>query len=397
MARALVSRKTDSFRLTLLAVGHAVTDSYGQSLLSPLFPEIARRMGLSLVQVGALPLMMGLSASLVQPLLGWVSDRRPHWCMVALGPLFAALVIGFVGHAQDYWELAALLFVAGIGIGAFHPQGATLARAAGRGSGLAMSAFTVGGNVGFGIAPLLGGLYVGWFGLERLYFAALPAVVFAGVMLAVFHSDSEQREALHRQAAQRAEQGPSHPVALAALTASVVVRASVQVGMATFLPFLVEERFPAAQQGMMKSVAVSAFLLSGALSGPLGGFLSDRYGRKRVMIASFLLAPLPLLCAFSLTGVGMIALLSLGAFILLLPHPGNVVMAQELMPRSAGIAASLITGLAWGLAQILALPLGHFAERTSLSTALTWLCLTPLLGVFLVIPIPEHPPGMREA
>ncbi len=382
--------QVDRFRLGLLAVGHAVTDSYGQSLLSPMFPQIAQRLDLSLAQVGGLPMMMGLSASLAQPLLGWISDRKPQWCLVALGPLLAALIIGFVGHAQSYWQLGLLLFLAGIGIGAFHPQGATLARKAGRGSGLAMSAFTVGGNVGFGLAPLLGGLYVALFGLERLYFSALPAFVFAAVMLVVFRRDAA---GAHAAAAHRKKhtEGRSNPVALAALTATVVVRSGVQIGITTFLPFLVEQRFPVSQQTAIKSLSVSAFLLASAFAGPLGGLLSDRFGRKPVMVWSFLLAPWPLLLAFQMPGYVLIGLLAFGAFILMLPHPANVVMAQEFMPRSAGIAASLITGLAWGLAQVLALPLGQIAEDTSLSAALTGLCFLPFLGALLVIPIPRDP------
>jgi MFS transporter, FSR family, fosmidomycin resistance protein len=381
--------EVDRFRLSLLAVGHAVTDSYGQSLLSPMFPEIAQRLGLSLAQVGGLPMMMGLSASLAQPLLGWVADRRPRWCMVAFGPLLAALFIGFVGHARGYWDLALLLFLAGIGIGAYHPQGATLARRAGRGSSLAMSAFTVGGNIGFGLAPLLGVLYVGWFGLRHLYLAAVPAALFAVVMLSAFYrGPGMAAAAFDRKAA--AVAGKGNPLALAALTGTVVVRSAVQIGMTTFLPFLVQERFPVAARDGMKSVAVSAFLLASAFAGPLGGHLSDRFGRKNLMFWSFILAPWPLLLAFQQPGAGLVALLALGAFILMLPHPGNVVMAQEFMPKSAGIAASLITGLAWGIAQILALPLGKIADLTSIPAALTGLCFLPLLGLLLLAPIPDR-------
>jgi FSR family fosmidomycin resistance protein-like MFS transporter len=383
-----VRQGVDRFRLGLLAVGHAVTDSYGFSLLAPMFPDIARRLHLTHGQVGGLPVMMGLSASLAQPLLGWVSDRRPRWCLVALGPLAAALLMGFVGHAVGYWQLAALMFLAGIGVGAFHPQGAALARQAGRGSGFAMSAFTVGGNIGFGLAPVLGPLYVALFGLERLYFAALPAIVFAAVMLPVFYARSTE-SAGERAAARKAVRGQGNPVALAALTATVVVRSAVQIGMTTFLAFLVEQRFPPAAQPAMKSAAVSAFLLASALAGPLGGHLSDRFGRKRLMVWSFLLAPWPMLLGLGQHGIPMVALLAAGAFLLMLPHPGNVVMAQEFMPGSAGIAASMITGLAWGIAQILAWPLGRVADLTSVPTALTGLALVPLLGVFLVIPIPE--------
>jgi FSR family fosmidomycin resistance protein-like MFS transporter len=279
--------------------------------------------------------------------------------------------------------------MAGIGIGAYHPQGAMLARLASRGSGLAMSAFTVGGNVGFGMAPVLGVLYASWFGLEHLYFAALPAVLFAGVMLAASYSGEGLHERVRRQAPELSS-GRSNPLALAALTGTVVVRSAVQIGMVTFLPFLVEQRFPTELHKLVVSGALTAFLMASALAGPLGGHLSDRFGRKPVMFWSFVVAPWPMLVALQLNGFWMIALLAIGGFILLLPHPGNVLMAQEFMPRSAGIAASMITGLAWGLAQLLAMPLGKIADMTSVGAALTGLSLLPLLGVLLLAPIPDR-------
>src|SRR5438552_13710189 len=94
-APALLSERgasaPDRRRLALLAVAHAVTDSYGNSFLSPIFPLLAARLGLSMTMVGGLPMVMGLSSSLGQPLLGYVSDRRSRICFVALGPAVAAV------------------------------------------------------------------------------------------------------------------------------------------------------------------------------------------------------------------------------------------------------------------------------------------------------------------
>jgi FSR family fosmidomycin resistance protein-like MFS transporter len=108
------------------------------------------------------------------------------------------------------------------------------------------------------------------------------------------------------------------------------------------------------------------------------------------MLGTFLLAPWPLWIAFHVPGYGCLAGLALGGFLLTMPHPANVVMAQELMPHRAGVASSMITGLAWGVAQVLALPLGGLADRVGVPLTLQFLSLLPLLGIALTLPIPER-------
>src|SRR5205807_9808909 len=127
------------------------------------------------------------------------------------------------------------------------------------------------------------------------------------------------------------------------LTATVAIRAAVQVGMTTFLPSYMIGRGIGAGDVGARGVVVSAFLLSNAFAGPIGGHLCDRHGRKRVMLWTFAVSPWLLASAFWLPGYACIVGLVLGGFILAMPHPANVVMAQEMMPQRAGIAASLIT------------------------------------------------------
>jgi FSR family fosmidomycin resistance protein-like MFS transporter len=372
--------------LWLLAAGHAVTDTYGSSFLAPMFPLLAIQLHLTLGQIGGLTAMMGLAASLGQPIWGYMSDRWPRVYLVALGPAFAAVCCSSVGLVSGYWPLALCLFATGMGVGAFHPQAAALARAAGRGRGLAMSVFTVGGNVGYGVAPLLATLYLAFFGLRHMMVAAVPGLVVAVALALTFrHFSGHAAGHARRQALPAANRS-----ALGFLTATVVVRSAVQIGLTTFLPFLVARRFPQLDPTAAAGIAVSSLLLASAVSGPLGGHFADRWGARRVMVASFLLAPLPLAIAFQLHGFWFLASLALGGFILMLPHPANVVMAQEFMPRSAGIAASMITGLAWGVAQFSATPLGIAAQHVGIEPALRALCLVPLLGAVLVLPIPDR-------
>jgi FSR family fosmidomycin resistance protein-like MFS transporter len=410
----------DRRRLGILSAGHAVVDSYGQSLLSPLFPVLAAQLALSKAQVGALPMVMGLSASLGQPLLGYLSDRYPRICMVALGPAIAAVFCTLIGYAPGYHGLLLFLFLAGLGIGAFHPQGASLARQAAGGRGLAMALFTVGGNVGFGLAPMIGALGARLLGLHHFYWLAIPGLLYAGVLWKVFGVPalceryrienvktraSEEREGERRNRSRIASRSSltsrlrvlipirrtQETVALGFLTASVMVRAAVQVGIITFLPFYLPARgFAGMSPEAARGMAASIFLLANAVGGPLGGHLSDRLGGRTVMLGTFLLAPWPLFFAFHAPGYGCLAGLALGGFLLTMPHPANVVMAQELMPHRAGVAASMITGLAWGLAQVLALPLGGLADRVGVPLTLQLLSLLPLVGIALTLPVPER-------
>ncbi len=384
--------------MALLALAHAVTDSYGNSFLSPIFPLLAAQMGLSMAMVGGLSTVIGLCGSLGQPLLGYLTDRRSRLCMVALGPAVAAVGCGMVPHMPSYGWLLVCLLITGIGIGAFHPQGASLARQASGGGSLAMSAFTVGGNIGFGLAPLAASLAVRTLGLPHLHWVAVPGLLLAAAMWREFGGSGVpvsrrfggpiSGPTADRRIAVRRPPTAHCRTSLAFLTASVAVRAAVQVGMTIFLPFyLMTHGLPGIDRVAAKGLAVSAFLLANAFAGPLGGHLCDRWGRKPVMLWSFLLAAPALLLAFQLSGYWGLGTLALGGFVLALPHPANVIMAQEMMPESAGIAASLITGLAWGIALLLMLPLGIVADHLGVLTVLRFLALLPLLGVPLVLPV----------
>jgi FSR family fosmidomycin resistance protein-like MFS transporter len=380
--------RVDRVQLVTLSAGHTVIDSYGHTLLAPMFPIIRERLHLSLDQIGALPLVMGLTASLAQPLMGMVTDRWPRVPAVALAPAVAGLFMGLVSVAPSYAALAACLFLAGIGVGAYHPQGAALASRAARGRGLAMSTFTVGGNIGFGLAPLLGALYFKCFGLERFYLAAAPGLVFAAAMFWLLRRSNNELLAVHHQSHSGSGRRGNY-VALALLTGTVSVRAAAQIATSTFLPFLLRERIAGGplSETDLAGLSLALFLLANAVSGPIGGHLSDRIGRKAVMLISLTAAPFVFSGALLLPGYWMVIGLAAGGFVLMLPHPANVVMAQEYAPANVGVAASMITGLAWSIGQLVSWPLGAMAERIGVASALHAIYWLPLAGVVLTLPL----------
>jgi FSR family fosmidomycin resistance protein-like MFS transporter len=431
--------EVDRVQLITLSAGHTVIDSYGHTLLAPMFPIIRERLHLSLDQIGALPIIMGLTASLAQPFMGMVTDRWPRVPAVALAPAVAGIFMGLVSFAGGYPTLAACLFLAGIGVGAYHPQGASLASRAARGRGLAMSTFTVGGNIGFGLAPLLGALYFKCFGLERFYLAALPGLVFAAVMFWLLRRPGNDLLTPLRHGRHENDRRGNY-VALALLTGTVSVRAAAQIATSTFLPFLLRERIsggPFAETDLaglslalfllanavsgpigghtstfppfllrerisggpfsetdLAGLSLALFLLANAVSGPIGGHLSDRIGRKTVMLISLAAAPFVFSFALMLPGYWMVIGLAAAGFVLMLPHPANVVMAQEYAPANVAVAASMITGLAWSIGQLMSWPLGAMAERIGVASALHTIYWLPLAGVLLTLPL--HDPRPKQ-
>jgi FSR family fosmidomycin resistance protein-like MFS transporter len=257
-----------------------------------------------------------------------------------------------------------------------------------------MSAFTVGGNIGFGIAPVLGAWYYRLFGLEHFYLASLPGIAFACWMWWLVRQRGNAIDGGGR--VRSGDPGGGDPIGLALLTGTVAVRAGVQIAATTFMAFLLEERLTGTSLDPTEvaGYSLAIYLLATAVAGPIGGHLSDRFGRRSVMIASLALAPIVFQLALGLSGWALVFALAAGGFVLMLPHPANVVMAAEYMPRSAGVAASMITGLAWALGQFLSWPLGMLAERVGIESALSVIFWLPLAGIFLVLPLKDRRPAL---
>ena len=372
-------------RLALLSLAHFSIDGYS-SFLTPLLPLLVQKLALNLTLVGTLLALASLSSSLSQPLFGWISDRIHRPWFVAFGPLLAAAFMSTVGMANSYAALAAIVMIGGLGAGAFHPQGAALAGATGDRRGLAMSIFITGGTLGFSLGPLYAVSVVGTFGLERTWIAAIPGLVIAALMVAWF---ARGPAIVHRVTA-RSSLSELRPILrpLTLLYFAVVCRSAVGYGFTSFLPLVLHRRgFSIAAGGAM----LTAYLGSGALGAFLGGWLADRWGGRRVIMASFLVAA-PLFFGFLfLPGAIGLVCLALGGFALQGSLPVNVVMGQELSPRHTSTISSLLMGAAWGLGALLVGPTGALADARGLPTALTALACLLGVGLACAAALPERP------
>ncbi len=369
-------------RLSLLAIAHFTIDSYS-SFLTPLLPLLVRKLDLSLTMVGTLVALSSMSSSLAQPLFGVVSDRMRRPLFVAYGPLAAAVFLSPIGLAPSYAWLVTLLVLGGLGVAAFHPQAAATASELSPRRGLAMSVFVTGGTLGFSLGPLLAVTVVSLFGLQHTWVAALPGLVVSFVLVSWL-----ARLPKADRAPERAPLSALLPVwkPLTLLYLAVVSRSAVSFGFVTFLPFLLSARgFGVQAVGLITTL----YLSLGALGGLLGGWLADRWGGRRVIVASFLGA-IPLYGGFLfLPGAqGMVSLL-LGSFALQASLPVNVVMGQELSPKHSSTISSLLMGAAWGLGALLIGPVGALADARGLQPALMTLATMLPVGLGCAWALPD--------
>ncbi len=369
-------------RLALVSFGHFTIDSYS-SFFSPLLPLLVVKLHLSLTLVGSLVALAALSSSFAQPLFGMLADRVHRPWFVAFGPLVAAVFLSCIGLAPNYATLVALLMLGGVGVAAFHPQAAVLASDLSPRRALAMSFFVTGGTLGFALGPLFAVSVVAAVGLERTWIAAFPGLL-VSVLLLVWFARVAPRDRHQGARPTFAELKPVlRPLTL--LYFAVVTRSAVSYGFMTFLPIRLHDRgFSVAAGGAL----LTAYLALGALGGFVGGWLAERWGGRRVVVASFIGAtPLFFLFLFLPDAPGL-ACLILGGFVLQASLPINVVLGQELSPRHSSTISSLLMGAAWGLGALLIGPVGALADAYGLTAGLACLSCLLLAGLGCALALP---------
>jgi len=360
-------------RLGLLTFGHFTIDSYS-SFFAPLLPLLVKKLDLSLTLVGTLVALASITSSFSQPLFGLASDRLRRPWFVAFGPLTAALFMSGLGLAPNYTVLVVLLMLAGLGVAAFHPQSAALVMASSERRGMAMAIFVTGGTIGFSVGPIFAVGVVTLFGLERTWLAAIPGVIVSGLLLVWFARVVPRARHEMKPPPLRRLRPIARPLSLLYLV--TVARAAVSYGFMTYLPLYLTGRGYTLSQS---AVIVSLYLLLGSLGGFLGGWLSDRMGGPRVILASFVTST-PLYFAFLvLPDTPGLACLIAGSFLMQTSLPVNVVAGQELSPEHSSTIASLLMGAAWGFGALIVGPIGALADRQGLHAGLAVLsCMLPV-------------------
>jgi FSR family fosmidomycin resistance protein-like MFS transporter len=380
----------DKRAMMLLGAGHLGTD-FANGALPALLPFLVDRFDLSYTLAATLMLATAVSSSVIQPLFGLWSDRRGAIWLLPVGVAVAGLGIAFAADAPSYWLVLLLVVVSGVGVAAYHPEGskfAAYASGARRASG--MSAFSIGGNVGYALGPIAATPLVVAFGLRGGFLLALPCLAIAAALLAAvpflrgFVPGGEER-------ARRAS-GEDRRGAMALLLGVIAFRSLAWFGLITFVPLWEVSLGHSKAHG---NHLLALMLLSGGLGTIVAGPAADRVGRRPVLLAS-LVATAPLILVFVLVGgiPGAIALAVVGACVIG-TFGVTMVMSQEYLPRHIGMASGLSIGLSIGLGGIAAVALGAVADAVDLRAALYVCAAAPIAAILLALPLPSSRPGRR--
>jgi len=383
----IVEGRVDRRGMGALSAGHLFTD-LNQGAVAALLPFLEAHRGISLAAAGALVFASTASSSIIQPLFGVFSDRRPFPALMPLGVLAAGVGIALVGIAPGYLSTLLCVVLSGMGVAAFHPEAARFANYVSSKSGRArgMSFFSVGGNAGFALGPAVATPLVLAFGLPGTLFMAIPAALMAAVL---FHELPRLREFRPQEAAsgpRRVPAGRDEWGPFVRMTLVVAVRSLVYFGLVSFVSSYYHGTLGTSEA--MGNVALTLMLFGGAAGTLIAGPLADRFGRRRVLLASMCLLA-PLLFLFSVLGpeAGMVVLVLVGASTVG-TFAVTTVMGQEYLPNRIGFAAGVTMGFSIGLGGAGAVPLGVMADHFGLHTVVVVLAFLPVIGAVLAYTLP---------
>ncbi len=372
--------------IALLAAAH-LFDDLNQGVIPALIPFFIAERGFTIAAAAGLVFASNIASSVLQPLFGFLADRRSVPWLVPSGLLLAGTGVALAGLAPTYALVLCAAAATGIGVAAFHPEAARqIYVLSAERRATAMSFFAVGGNLGFAIGPGLATPLQIAFGLRGTILLVLPAMavsfilVRAGVRPSRANSDPLER---------RPEAQSDRWSAFVRLSAPVVCRAIVFYGLNTFIPLYWIQVFGASKGA---GGAALTLMLSAGVAGTLaGGWLADRFGRRVVVFLS-MIALCPLMAGFVAASSQAAALALLVPIGLALYAPFSVmtVMGQEYLPGRVGTASGVTIGLAVTLGGLAAPVLGRVADLHGVRAAVSTLVFVPLAGALATMTLPRE-------
>jgi FSR family fosmidomycin resistance protein-like MFS transporter len=378
--------------MALLATAH-VSDDLNQSFIPALLPYLIVWRGLSHTEAGTLVLAQAISSSVLQPVIGYVADRRSMPWLIAVGLMLAGGGVALVGFMPTLPLMWIGALISGIGVASFHPEAARFANyVAGAKKATGMRWFAAGGNVGFAVGPIFATAVIAGWGLPGTLAACIPVTVIGIIVLLELR---RLRTFIPSHATSRSGQGADDWVSFGKLSAFVTVRAMAYFGFVAFVPVYVVEVLhgsPAVGDSML-----TGFLAAGVLGTLSGGVIADRFGRRVVLFTSTALAALMTALLVGLTHQGnlllAIPLLLVTGFVFVASQSAFVVLGQEYLPNRMGLASGVTLGLAVSLGGTFSPVMGAIADAHGISATILAAGGLSVIGALIALTLP----GERRA
>ncbi|WHZ39717.1 MFS transporter [Rahnella bonaserana] len=376
-------KKTAFSILAAISVSHLLNDMI-QSLILAIYPLLQNEFSLSFTQIGLITLTYQITASLLQPLIGYYTDKHPQPYSLPIGMGFTLSGLLLLAVAQSFPVVLLAAALVGTGSSVFHPESSRVARMASGGRhGLAQSLFQVGGNLGSSLGPLLAALIIAPYGKGNVAWFSLAALLGIVVLLQISKWYRQQNQIAKKR-------GPVHSnitllprktvaMSMGILLVLIFSKYFYLTSLSSYYTFYLIHKFGVSVQSAQ--IHLFVFLFAVAAGTIIGGPVGDKIGRKYVIWVSILgVAPFTLLLPHANLMWTSVLSVIIGV-ILASAFSAILVFAQELMPGKVGMVSGLFFGLAFGMGGLGAAVLGYVADKTSIELVYQICAFLPLLGI----------------
>ena len=385
------SRNTSYKILFIIGFCHLLNDSI-QAIIPAMFPILEKSMGLSFTQLGLIAFALNIVSSVLQPVIGMFTDKKPMPFALPIGLTFTMFGVLGLSLAPRFELIVASVLFIGLGSAVFHPEGSRVAYlAAGSRRGLAQSIYQVGGNSGQAMAPLITALILVPLGqIGAAWFTAVAAIAVGLLLYIAFWYTNTLKLQYSVKMKQKGkiktkQKGLSKAVwfSLFLILFLIFARSWYISGMTNYYAFYTIETYSFTIK--QAQIFLFTFLVAGALGTFFGGPLADRFGKKLIILLSMIIsAPLTILIPF-VPPAAAFCLLLLAGFTLMSSFSVTVVYAQELVPGKIGTMAGLTVGLAFGMGAIGSIAIGRSADLIGISNTMILTGFLPLLGLLTLL------------
>lgn len=373
----------------LMMVAH-LCDDLNQGALVAVIPFLVLHNGYSYAEVTALLLASNAASAIIQPLFGWLGDKKPRPWLMALGIFLAGIGMAGVGVLPNYPLIMASAMLSGIGVAMFHPEGGRLGNlTAGEQKGKGMSIFAVGGKLGFTFGPLVATAAITLWGLPGTLIFIIPSTLCAAVLLS-------QNKAL--LGFSNPDKGSSADnlykdnwVGFGFIMGAISCRSIMYYAFLSFIPlFLV---YNLGQEEAFASSVISLFALVCAVGTIASGWAGQALGAKKLIIVSYACVAVEVII-FAFNGSLIIALILIALLALTcdISYPSAVAMGQSFVPHHLGMASGLSFGVMVCIGGLMTPVFGLIGDYFGLQVVMLCVTAIAILGIAITLFIPKNRP-----